>query len=264
MTATALTAPRQLLGIDDLSAGDLDALLELAALMKRHPLDWRSALEGRTIACLFAQPGLRSRVSLEVAVNRLGALPVMLDDGHSIAETAHVLSTYCDAIAVSTDRHRDLVALADQASVPVINALSDREDPFQALTDCLALRERFGELAGLQVAYIGAAEPVTRSLIEAATLSGITLRVAAPPELLPDAALRASIRVCETPREAVSGAVAVLAGRARRELEDAYTLTPQLMAYAAPGAVVIDEIPANLLAVEQAVLRTLVTGDWEV
>ena len=70
--------------------------------------------------------------------------------------------------------------------------------------------------------------------------------------------------MCDTPREAVSGAVAVYAGHARRELPDAYTVTPQLMSFAAPGAVVLHEVPANLLAVEQAVLRTLVTGDWEV
>ena len=249
MTATPLTAPQRLVGIDDLSAGDLDALLNLAAMMRRHPLDWRSALEGRTVACLLARPALRARVSLEVAINRLGALPVMLDDGDSLADTARVLSTYCDAIAVSTDRHSDLDDFADHASVPVINAVTDREDPFPALAHCLTLRDRFGELAGLRIAYFGGSEPATRSLIEAAKLSGIDLRVATPPE---------------SPIEAVKGAVAVLPGHARRELPDDYTVTPQLMSFAAPGAIVLEEVPANLLAVEQAVLRTLVTGDWEV
>jgi ornithine carbamoyltransferase len=294
MTATTLTAsiPQRLLGIDDLSADDFDALLDLAAVMKRHPLAWRSALEGRAVACLFEQPSTRSRVSLEVAVNRLGALPVMLqpaelrlDHGDSIADTARVLSSYCDAIAVRTDRHRDLLELAEHASVPVINALTDREYPCRALADCLALRDRFGELSGVEIAYVGASEPVTRSLIEAAMLSRITVRIASPPALLPDSALLAragsSVRVCETPREAVSGAVAIYAAGARREMPDAYAVTPELMSLAAPGAVVMHATPllrdvlagpraltseqvANLLPVEQAVLRTLVTGDREV
>jgi ornithine carbamoyltransferase len=153
------------------------------------------------------------------------------------------------------------------------------------------LRDRFGELSGLQIAYVGASDPVTHSLIEAATLSGVTVRVAAPPRLLPDPALLAragsAVRVCETPREAVSGAAAVYGAAARRELPDSYTVTPELMSFATPGAVVMHAIPTarrralstdvfdgprsvtseqalNLLGVEQAVLRVLVTGDWEV
>ena len=156
--------------------------------MRRHPLAWRSALEGRAVACLFEQPSTRSRVSLEVAINRLGALPVMLspaelrlDHGDTVADTARVLSSYCDAIAVRTHHHRDLLELVEHASVPAINVLTDREYPCRALADCLTLRDRFGELAGLPVAYIGDCEPVAHSLIEAAMLSGIELRIAAPP-----------------------------------------------------------------------------------
>jgi ornithine carbamoyltransferase len=292
MTATTISMPRSLLGIDDLSAGEFDALLDLAAVMKRHPLAWRSALEGLAVACLFEQPSTRSRVSLEVAVNRLGALPIVLQPtelrlgrGDSIADTARVLSSYCDAIAVRTDQHRDLLELAEHASVPVINALTDREYPCRALADCLTLRDRFGELPGLQIAYVGACGPVTHSLIEAAMLSQITVRIAVPPALRPDPALLAragsSVRVCETPREAVSGAAAVYDAGARRELPDAYTVTPELLSFAAPGAVVMHATPmlrdvlarpralaseqaANLLPVEQAVLRALVIDDWEV
>ena len=279
MTATALavSAPQRLLEMEDLTVRDFDALLDLAAVMKRHPLAWRSSLAGRAVACLFAQPSTRSRVSLEVAVHRLGALPVVLQPaelgrgaGDSLADTAHVLSSYCDAIAVRTDRHRDVLELAEHASVPVINALTDREHPCRALADCLTLREHFGELPGLQIAYVGACEPVTHSLIGAAMLAGITVHLAAPEALLPDPALLAragaSVRLCETPREAVSGAVAVYAASARRGLPDSYAVTPALMGFAAPGAVVMDpsEQAANLLPVEQAVLRALVTGDWEI
>jgi len=238
--ATA-TAPGHLLGLGALPADGFEALLGLAAVMKRHPLAWRSALEGRAIACLFEEPSTHSRVSLEVAINRLGAFPVMLPLAHDpLAETAGVLSTYCDAIAVRTSRHRDLLELAEHAAVPVVNARTDREHPCRALAECLALRDRFGELHGLQVAYVGDCEALAYSLIEAAMLSGMVLRIAEP---LTDPALvgRAgeAVSVVETPREAASGAAAVV------------------------GATSPEPV-ADLLPVEQAVLRALVTGDWEV
>jgi ornithine carbamoyltransferase len=237
----APAGPSHLLGLGALAPDRFTALLDLAAVMKRHPLAWRSALDGRAISCLFEQPSTRGRVSLEVAINRLGAFPVMLqlaDD--TLAETAHVLSSYCDAIAVRTPRHRDLLELAEHASVPVLNARTDREHPSRALADCLTLRDRFGDLRGLQIAYAGDCEALAYSLIEAAMLSGIVLRLAAP---LPDPALldRAgeAVSIYETPREAASGADAVL------------------------GAPPTPEQVANLLPVEQAILRALVTGDWE-
>jgi ornithine carbamoyltransferase len=292
------TRPRQLLGIDDLTAFDFEALLDMAAVMKRHPLAWRSALEGRAVACLFEQPSTRSRVSLEVAIHRLGALPVMLspaelrlDHGDTVADTARVLSSYCDAIAVRTTHHRDLLELVEHASVPVINVLTDREYPCRALADCLTLRDRFGDLRGLPLAYIGDCEAVAHSLIEAAMLTGLEVRIAAPPTLLPDPALltRAGehVRVCESPREAVRDALAVYGAAWRTELPDAYRVTPELLAGASPRAVFLHAIPtgrgrevhravldgphaltseqaANLLPIEQAVLRALVTGDLEV
>lgn len=264
---TLTDTPRCLLGIDDLSVSEFHALLDLAAMMKRHPLAWRNALDGRAVACLLEQPSTRGRVSLEVAVHRLGAHPVVLERGASPRETAHALSSYCDAIAVRTSRHRDVLDLAASASIPVINALTDLEHPCRALADCLLLRERFGELPGMQIAYVGAREPAMHSLIEAAALAGITVRVAAPEALLPDPALLAragdAVRVCESPREAVSGVVAVYAARPRRDVPDTYAVTPALLAFAAPGAVVMDPTP-DMLPVEQAVLRALVTGDWEV
>jgi ornithine carbamoyltransferase len=283
--------PRQLLGVDDLTAADLDALLDMAALMRRHPLAWRSALEGRAVACLFEQPSTRSRVSVEVAIHSLGALPVMLTPaelelgrGDTVADTARVLSSYCDAIAVRTPRHRDLLELVEHAAVPVLNLLTDREYPCRALADCLTLRDRFGALRGLPLAYIGDCDAVAQSLIEAAMLSGLEVRIAAPPALRPDAALLArageSVRVCDSPREAVRDAVAVYGTAWRRELPDGYQVTPELLSRAAPQAVLMHAMPttpglhesprsvtaeqvANLLGVEQAVLRVLVTGDWE-
>src|SRR3954453_8923134 len=107
MTAVQPIISRHVLRLADLDPAELEALLDLAATMKRHPLAWRGALEGRAVACFFAKPSTRTRVSLEAAIFRLGALPIMLPSeelklgrGQSIADTARVLSGYCDAIVV--------------------------------------------------------------------------------------------------------------------------------------------------------------------
>jgi ornithine carbamoyltransferase len=296
MTALALR-PRQLLGVGDLTVSDFEALLDMAATMRRHRLAWRSALDGSAVACLFEQPSTRSRVSLEVAIHRLGALPVMLspaelrlDRGDTVADTARVLSAYCDAVAVRTRHHRDLLELVEHATVPAINVLTDREYPCRALADCLTLRDRFGDLSGLPLAYVGDCDAVANSLIGAAMLAGIDLRIAAPGALGPDPVLLAEagerVSVWESPRDAVRDAVVVYGAAWRTELPDAYRITPELLSHAAPHAVFMHAIPtargrevhravldgertltteqaANLLPVEQAVLRALVTGDWE-
>jgi ornithine carbamoyltransferase len=258
------TAPPHQRGLADLSADAFDALLDLASVMKRHPLAWRSALEGRAVACLLDQPATGSRVSLEVAVNRLGALGVVVQPGEEpLAETARVLSSYCDAIAVCTPRHRDLLELTEHASVPVMNVLTDREDPCRALADCLTLLDIFGDLRGLPIAYLGGSAAVAYSLIEAAMLSGLEVRIAG---LRPDPALLAraggTVRVCESPHEAATDASAVYGD----------LITPDLLALAAPDAVVMSDgtldsprsVTAqqltNLLPVQQAVLHTLVCG----
>jgi ornithine carbamoyltransferase len=243
MTALA-TRPRQLLGVGDLAQADFGALLDLAAVMRRHRLAWRGALEGQAVACLFEQPSTRSRVSLEVAITRLGALPVTLPS-ERLDTLADIAGSYCDAIAIRTPHHRDLLDFAERVTVPVINVRSDREHPCRALADCLTLRDRFGSLDGLPVAYVGDDCALAYSLIEAAMLGGIELRIAAPldPALLARAG--ESVKVFDSPRAACRGAVAV------------YRQT--LVA----GADLGGEQIANLLPVEQAVLRALVTGDWE-
>jgi ornithine carbamoyltransferase len=250
MTAIA-AGPRQLLGVDDLGAAGIDALLELAAIMRRHPLAWRGALEGQAVACLFEQPSTRSRVALEVAITRLGALPVTLAP-ERLDVLADVAGSYCDAIAVRTPHHRDLLAFAERVAVPVVNLRSDREHPCRALADCLTLRNRFGSLDGLCVAYVGDSDALAYSLIEAAILSGFELRIAAPADGGPDPALLArageSVRLLGSPRDARRGAAAVF--------EDG-------LITAAGQEQLGREQLANLLPVQQAVLRGLVTGDWE-
>ena len=288
MTATPVPAIRDLLQVADLNADQFAALLNLAEKMKRHPLAWRGALDGHSVACYFAKPSTRTRVSFEAAIFRLGGLPIMLrpDElqlgrGEPIADTARVLSSYCDAIVVRTFAQAVVVELAEHASVPVVNALTDEHHPCQALADCLTLQEHFGDLEGLPVAYVGDDNNVSTSLDEAAELTGMDLRIAAPPD---------------DPREAVAGARAVYTDvwvsmgqsdtQARRARLEPYRVTPELMALAAPDAVFMHCLPAhrgeevettvidgprsvvwqqaaNRLPTEQALLHVLVTGDWE-
>jgi ornithine carbamoyltransferase len=296
-TATRTT---DLLRIADLSADELAALLDLAAAIKADPHGWRDALAGESVACYFSKPSTRTRVSFEAAANRLGALPIMLrpDElqlgrGEPIADTARVLSSYCAAVVIRTFAQSDVEEVAAASSAPVINALTDDHHPCQALADVLTLRERFGELDGLAVAYVGDGNNVARSLIEAAALTGIDLRLACPDAYRPDI----PAQVSDDPAAAVTGARAVYtdvwvsmgedAERSTRMAGlSAYQVDPALMALAAPDAVFLHCLPAhrgeevapavidgpqsavwqqaaNRLPTEQAALYALTTGDWK-
>jgi ornithine carbamoyltransferase len=302
---TTLTKPTGLLRIADLSPRELSRLLDLAAEMKREPNGFHDTLRGTSVACYFSKPSTRTRISFEAAVHRLGGLPIMLrpDElqlgrGEPIADTARVMSSYCAAIVIRTFAQRDVEEMAAAASVPVINALTDDHHPCQALADLLTLRERFGDLHGLPVAYVGEGNNVAHSLIEAAMLTGIDLRLACPEGYRPDPEIASGAQVVTDPREAVAGACAVYtdvwvsmgedAERQRRLADlDAYRVDAELMENAAPGAIFLHCLPAhrgeeaaaevidgpqsavwqqaaNRLPTEQAALYALATGDWEV
>jgi ornithine carbamoyltransferase len=300
---TILTRPTCLLRIADLQPLELSRLLDLAAEMKAEPHGWHDALAGESVACYFSKPSTRTRISFEAAVHRLGGLPIMLrpDElqlgrGEPIADTARVMSSYCAAIVIRTFAQSDVEQMAAAASVPVINALTDDHHPCQALADLLTLRERFGDLHGLPVAYVGDGNNVARSLIEAAMLTGIDLRLACPDGYGPDAEIARAVTVVEDPKLAVAGACAVYTdvwvsmgdetGRRLADLEP-YRVDQALMAEAAMGAIFLHCLPAhrgqevaaavidgaqsavwqqaaNRLPTEQAALYALVTGDWEV
>jgi ornithine carbamoyltransferase len=303
---TTVTAPRAMLRIADLTPGELHRLLDLAAAMKEDPNGWHDALAGTSVACYFSKPSTRTRISFEAAVHRLGGLPIMLrpDElqlgrGEPIADTARVISSYCSAIVIRTFAQSDVEEMAEAASVPVINALTDDHHPCQALADLLTLRERFGDLNGLPVAYVGDGNNVAHSLIEAAMLTGIDLRIACPEGYGPDPGIAAGATVLADPREAVAGARAVYTDvwvsmgdpeseRQRRIADlEPYRVSPGLMGLAARDAVFLHCLPAhrgeevatavidgahsavwqqaaNRLPTEQAALYALVTGDWEV
>jgi ornithine carbamoyltransferase len=292
--------PDDLLRISDLGNRELEYLLELAAAMKERPNGWSEPLRGETLAMLFEKPSTRTRTSFAAAAHRLGMLPLLLGPdelqlgrGEPLADTARVLSSYCAAIVIRTFAQHVLQEVAEAASVPVVNALSDEHHPCQALADLLTLRERFGTLAGLRLAYLGDGNNVANSLVEAGSLVGIEVVVACPPGYEPSVP---GARVVHEPLHAVTGAHAVYtdvwvsmgeeAERERRLADLApYRVTSALMRAARPEAVFLHCLPAhrgeevsaevidgsqslvfvqaaNRLPTEQAVIYALVTRSW--
>ena len=266
MTAIApTTAPSDLLRIADLTAEQLNALLDLADEMKNGPTWWTAARNTTAIACLFDKPSTRTRVSFEVAAHRLGMLPIILrpDElqlgrGEPLADTARVLSSYTAAIVVRTFAQATLEELAAAASVPVVNALTDDHHPCQALADLLTLRRHYGYLEGIQLAYVGDGNNVAHSLMEAGALAGMHVTVATPPGYGPHpdvtrktmelAGLHGgSINVMHDARSAVTNADAVYTGASGIMGEDAeaYRVDAALMRAAAREAVFMHCLPAH-------------------
>ena len=271
VTSPTATAPRHLLRLSDLDAEGLDAVLALAARMKTEPYGFLDAFRGETVACYFEKPSTRTRVSFAAAAHRLGMLPLglspaelQLGRGETIADTARTLSAYAVAIVMRTFRQADVEEMAHHASVPVVNALTDEHHPCQALADLLTLRERFGTLEGVRLAFVGDGDDnVVHSLLDAAALTGIELVVCGPEERRPDdalvaAACAAGARVRFTPDldDGLAGADAVYADvwvsmgdeaeTARRHaLLAPYRVTPAVLARARPGAIFLHCLPAH-------------------
>ena len=181
-------AERDLLCIDDLSRDELQMLVDSAAEAKADPAGWSRRLEGKQVALIFEKASTRTRVSFEVAVTSMGGHAVVLKGdelqlgrGETIEDTGRVLSRYVDAIVVRTFGQDRLERMADAASVPVINALSDFSHPCQCLADLQTLREKKGELRHLSLAYVGDGNNVAHSLMFGAGKLGMDLRVACPP-----------------------------------------------------------------------------------
>ena len=190
---TTTTMPRHLLRLGDLDRDAVQGLLDLAARMKDEPHGFLDAFRGETVACYFEKPSTRTRVSFAAAAHRLGMLPLglgpselQLSRGETIADTARTLSAYAAAIVMRTFRQADVDEMARFATVPVVNALTDEHHPCQALADLLTLRERFGRLDGLRVAFVGDGDNnVVHSLIDATALTGVELVVCSPAECRP-------------------------------------------------------------------------------
>jgi ornithine carbamoyltransferase len=215
------------LRVSDLSAADLELLLDLAMDLRCQPFSMRTLFDNEVVGVYFAKPSTRTRVSFTVAIRRLGGLPdtlgpgdLQLGRGETIEDTARVLSSYLRAFVIRTFAQADVDRFAAAASIPVVNALTDDHHPCQALADLLTLRERFGSLRGLRIAYLGDGNNVSHSLMEAGALAGAEVVVATPAEYMPDPEIvRAATRTAAThggrlvltpdPLNAVVGAHAV-------------------------------------------------------
>jgi ornithine carbamoyltransferase len=181
---------RDFLTGEELGAFELGRLLDEALELKagRRSGAGGDALAGRGVGLVFERPSTRTRISFEVGVAELGATPIVLrgdelqlSRGESIGDTGRVLSRYLDAIAIRSGSHENVAELAAGAEVPVVNALTPLHHPCQALADLMTMRERFGDLDGLRLAYVGDGNNVARSLAIACELAGVELLVAAPP-----------------------------------------------------------------------------------
>jgi ornithine carbamoyltransferase len=253
--------PRHFITGSELSPEELHALIERALELKADPYS-SDALRKRTVALIFQKPSTRTRVSFEAGIAELGGYPMVLrtDDlqltrGESVRDTAYVLSRHAAAIGIRTGDDRLVEELAEHATVPVINMLSPSHHPCQVLADLLTLREAFGRLEGLTLAYVGDGNNVARSLIVLGSRAGLEVRVAAPDgyQLEPDGAGM----LTDDPRTAVNGADAVYtdvwvsmsddpeSAAERRRVLGPYRLDDDLLNQATPNAVALHCLPAH-------------------
>ena len=257
-----MTPPRHFLTGSELDAAELDALLDRALELKAGRGDrvGATALDGRTVALFFERPSTRTRVSFQVGVAELGghALPLRADElqlgrGESVADTARVLGRYLHAIVIRSGSHETVTELASGSAVPVVNALTPMHHPCQALADLMTLRERFGSLRGLRVAYVGDGNNVARSLAILGSRAGVEVVIAAPE------GYRLEDGVAEQtsdPLAAAAGADALYTdvwvsmgdeqdAEARRAALAPFQLSEELMAAASDRAIALHCLPAH-------------------
>jgi ornithine carbamoyltransferase len=266
-----MSAPvRHFLDIDELDPGTLRSILDQASELKSlGPKDRQPRLAGKTLAMIFDKPSTRTRVSFEVAIKALGGDAVVLNSkemqlgrGETIGDTARVLSRYVDAIMIRTDLHSKLLELAEAATVPVINGLTDRSHPCQIMADVMTFEEQRGPIRDRTLVWVGDGNNVASSWVHAAQRFDFKLRLACPVELAPApevlawaAERQARVQLFEDPREAVAGADAVLTDvwvsmgdrdpERRRRLLAPYQVDAALLAAAQPDALFMHCLPAH-------------------
>ena len=255
--------------VADFSGAELELVLELAERMKAAPREEQLVLPGRSLGMIFQKPSTRTRVSFEVGIAQLGgyALYLRADDlqlgrGETIRVTATVLSRYLDGILIRTFAQSDVEELAEHAQIPVINGLTDETHPCQALADMLTIRERLGRLEGVRVVYLGDGNNVCSSLMVAAARLGSSFVAATPPGYEPDeravatARAAAEVEIVNDPAAAVRGADVLYTDvwtsmgqedERERRLRDlaGFGITPELLAQAGNGAIVLHCLPAH-------------------
>jgi len=270
----SVRAPRHFVSLFDLTAGEAGELLDRAIRLKRSQLnDHRtSPLLGRTLGLIFEKPSLRTRVSFEAAIARLGGNAIFLrgkDVGLGVRESvfdfARVISQYVDVLAVRTFSQAIVEELARHATIPVINALSDSSHPCQAMADMVTILEQRGPLAGRKLVFVGDGNNVARSLALASALMGLEFVLTSPPGYEFPAEFhdrfaarfpRVPLAVERDPRKAVKGADVVYTdvwasmgqeqeADQRREAFMPYQVNEVLMARARPDAIFLHCLPAH-------------------
>jgi ornithine carbamoyltransferase len=258
----------------DLGPNGVEAVLHLAGIMKMRPADFRSALAGKQMVMFFEKPSLRTRLTFEAGMSSLGGATFFVDQTHErldgrekLNDIAHNLERWVDAIVLRTFAQETIAGMAEHASVPVINALSDLEHPCQALADYFTLQERFGDLKNICLAYVGDGNNVAHSLLLTCACLGSNIRVATPKGYGPNAEIVADaqeiaeqtgavIDILSDPHKAVDGVDAVYtdawasmgqeheAGK-RARIFPPYQMNDELVAGAAPHAVFMHCLPAH-------------------
>jgi len=263
-----------LIADQDLTANDVRMIFDLAGRVKASPAAYARALAGKQLAMIFEKPSLRTRVTFEVGMTSMGGFAVYLDhskprlgERESIKDVARNLDRWVDGIVARTYSHQSVVELAGNASIPVVNALTDLLHPCQALGDFFTLTEKFGRLKGLNLAFVGDGNNVCHSLMLTGAKLGATVRVATPSGFEPKAeiveqakalahATGAKVQLFRDPLEAVAGAQAVYtdvwasmgqeyAAHLRTQVFAPYQVTENLMKTAGADAVFLHCLPAH-------------------
>src|SRR5436190_7313912 len=265
---------RDLISIRDLSPGEVSAILELTALMKARPADFRGALAGKQLVMFFEKPSLRTRLTFEAGMASLGGTSFFMDQTRSrlherepLRDIARNVERWVDAVVLRTYEHQTVTEMARHSCIPIINALSDVEHPCQAFADFFTLQEKFGDLHQVRMAYVGDGNNVAHSLMLAAASLGSSISIATPSGYAPNPEVTATaleiasstgaqVKLTEDPHAAVSGADAVYTdvwtsmgqedeAAERAKIFAPYRVDEALMAQAAPHAVFMHCLPAH-------------------
>lgn len=267
---------RNFLDIADLDGKALAAILDDALTAKaarkdktKGAIDENVSLPGRALAMIFEKSSTRTRTSFDMAIRQLGGSSMVLDSGtmqlgrgETIADTARVLSRYVDAIMIRTDDPEKLIEMAEYASVPVINGLTDQSHPCQIMADMLTVLERINRLAGTKWAWLGDGNNVLTSIIEAGSLLKFDVAIGCPESLMPPSEVVTAARerggtveIMRDPIATVAGADVVVTdtwismgqkgGDAKLAALEPYQVTEQLMARAKADAVFLHCLPAH-------------------
>jgi len=269
MSAASGPSLRHFLDLDRIEPATLRRIIDAGRAFKGAPRDARRPLAGKALALIFEKPSTRTRVSFELAMRQLGGDVIVLERdgsqlgrGETVADTARVLSRYVDAIMLRTTKEEKLLELAEHASVPVINGLTDRTHPCQLMADVMTVEEHLGPIAGKTVVWSGDGNNMATSWIHAAVQFDFELRLACPEQLMPPAdvlrwAARAGGRVSVTSEveRAVRGADCVVTDAwvsmgdgevaDRHNLLAPFRVDEHLMGLAKPEAIFLHCLPAH-------------------